>query len=386
VLRLAVSTPQAFHIGVGFQGPSAGMNVPVASASTPRIELVGHYLHLDDGVHVRGGRYPSSPDMLAETVRLLERKADDKHAGRKKPAAGETKQDYDHVLLWLAGANETTKDAVADAARLKRTWTGAGVYPITVFWCSDFVEEILGVLDGVFSKAEARVGRTGAALDDAIESAVRGAGRAFLRDIKRRSALAAAWPAGDMADAVRRLGALKGRYRLHLAAEGVGAIMAADLATFPDEPGERGLPLFETVTLLSPVLTERRFDELLHSLPGKGGPKVAVVTHDDRTEQRMRVGPYSRSILHLVDRAFEEGPGNNTLVGLREVAERLRKRVDLDGRVAFGEAAASGVDQPKLHHVTRGPDAIRLLTARIGAHDRPFAAPCGPRPRHARAL
>ena len=374
VLRLAVSTPDAFHVGVGLQGLAAGMNLPIASASTPRIELVGHYVHLDDGVHVRGGRYPSSPAMLTETVRLL-----------KEKATG-AKRDYKHVLLWLAGANEATKDAVADAARLKRMWTAIGVYPITVFWCSDFVEEILGVLDGVFRKAEARVGRTGPALDRVIETEVRGAGRAFLRDIKRRSEVAATQPEGAMVDVLRKLGPLSEHHRLHLVAEGVGAIMAADLAARPGAPAIPGLPGFDTVTLLSPSLTEQRFRELLDSFPHGGGPKVAVVTPKSATEPRMRVGPYSQSILHLVDRAFEEGPDTDLLVGLSEVARTLRDEFGgPGGRVSFDEVAASA-DQPKLHHVTRGPAVIGLIAKYIGARNRSFVSQGGPRPRHARAL
>lgn len=378
VLRLAVSTPEAFHLGVGLQGFAAGLNVPVAGTSTPRIELVGHYVHLDDGVHVEVGQYPSSRESLAETVGLLQDRA----------ARGEAEHKYEHVLLWLAGANETTKDAVADAARLKRMWLAHGVYPVTVFWCSDFVEEVVAVLDGVFRKAEARVGRTGPDLDRVIEAEVRGAGRAFLRDIKRRSAVAATRPDGDMVDALRRLGPLAPRHRLHLVAEGVGAIMAADLAACPGAPLAPGLPGFETLTLLSPALTERRFGEVLDALPPRDGPRVTVVTPDPATERRMRVGPYGGSMLRLVDRAFEEGPETDALIGLRGVARRARARLGgPDGRVGFEEVAAPpAVASPKMHHVTRGPDAVELLARCIGADARSAAKAGGPRSRHAAAL
>lgn len=376
VLRLAVSTPEAFDIGVGAQGMMAGMNVPTVIASTPRIELIGHYVHLDDGKHVKGGRYPSSPHMVGQTVELLQEKA-------ASPA-----REYQHVLLWLAGANEATKDAVADHARLKRSWMGAGVYPITVFWCSDFVEEISGMLDGVFAKAQRQVGATGAALDRVIETEVRGAGRAFLRDIKRRSEVATAGRNGAMVDVLRQLAPLAKHYRLHLVAEGVGAIMAADLAAHSGARAATGLPGFETVTLLSPALTRRRLRDLLDSLPPDGEPKIAVVTADQATEQRMRVGPYSQSILHLVDRAFEEGPRTDIVIGLRNVARRLRRKLGGDGgRVTFHEVAVdAAIDAPNIHHVTRGPAAVEFLCEHIGSHKVLAAGKGGSRQRYARPL
>lgn len=373
VLRLAVSTPKAFDISAGLQGLSAGMNLPIASASTPRIELLGHYVHLDDGRHVQGGRYPSSPKMLDETVKLLQEKS---RAGK-----------YQHVLLWLAGANEATKDAVADAARLKRIWMAAGIYPITVFWCSDFVEEIVGMLDSVFAKAKLRVGRTGPALDQTIKIEVRGAGRAFLRDIKRRSQVSAR-PDGKMVEVLQQLAPLAPHCRLHLVAEGVGAIMAADLAACSGAAGAAGLQVFETVTLLSPTLTTVRFHELLGSLPPGGRPKVAVITPNPATEQRMRVGEYSQSIIHLVDHAFEEGPETGVLVGLSAVARKLKKKLaGVNGHVLFQEVAADAdVDQPKLHHVTRAEAVVKLIGQQIGAEISLSKGQYGARPRYAPAL
>ncbi len=197
VVHLAVPTPGAFEYTLGLQGLNAGRGVPIGAGSTPRRQVLGHYLHLDDGAHVESGPYPSAQAMLDATIGLLEGQAE---GGQQK---------YDHVLLWLGGANEDMKDAVADIARLKPVWMSQRVYPITALWCSDLVESIMDVLHGAFAASLEQVGRPGPQLDRLIEARIHGPGRAFLRDIKRSSAVAAA---GPLRTAMASLGRLADRY------------------------------------------------------------------------------------------------------------------------------------------------------------------------------
>lgn len=365
VVHLAVPTPDAFEYSLGLQGIHAGMDTLVSASSTPRSQILGHYLHLDDGDHVSGGPYSSSHAMLEATVGLLEGQA---QAGLRK---------YDHVLLWFAGSNEGTRDAVADIARLKPVWMGQRVYPITVLWCSDFVESVVDVLHAVFTASLQQVGRPGPDLDRVIEARVHGPGRAFLRDVKRSSARAAA---GPLRAAMASLGRLTNEYRLHIATEGVGAILLADLAV-PVHGAGPALPRLSSVTLLAPTLVDTRFKDLVRQLRRMKCPAPAVATADAASEKQMRVGPYRGSILRLVDHAFEEGPGPDRIVGLLNVAELVKVGFSRRDGPEFHTLAVDDVQEPQLRHLTRGRNAIKLVAARMGLQVPDLSAP-----RTARAL
>lgn len=383
VVRLAVPTPKAFEYTIGRQGKLAGFDIGLGAApgSMPRRQVLGHYLHLDDGAHVPGGPYPSSQGSLDTTVALLEEQA---KGGRRK---------YADVLLWLAGANEGTEDVVADIARLKPVWLGRGVYPITVLWCTDFVGSIVSVLDGVFASAQAQVGEPGPALDRLIEARVRGPGRAFLRDIKRSSQRAVGAPSpctagtgkpGPFAEAFASLGRLRAAgYRLHVATEGVGAILLADLVA-----GTQGkASSLASVTLLAPALTEASFHALGRTLHDKGPVAWTLATASAAVEKRMRCGPYGGSILRLVDRAFEDD-GPEQVVGLAAVAARARGALPEEARPRLAALKPDpGVERPLLRHLTRGSAAVGMVLHAIrpdGASARDLPGP--PPSLHDRAL
>ena len=326
VLLLAVATPQAFVFGIGPQGLGAKPSTPTMLGSTARTELLGHYIHLDDGEFVAFGAYPSSLGSVERTVtHLLGSAAAD--VDERSSAACR------HVLVWLGGGIDSTKDAVTDAVRLKAFWKANGVYPITVLWCSDFLGEVTKLLSAIFDAAHARIGKSGEALDHAIERDIRSVGRAAWRDVRAAAIRASAKGArgeldsGAMRASLVKLGALKeASWILHLVAEGAGAILAAELFS-NDTPGsdESLVGAFSTLTLITPACTTVDLERLVEACCSPCAPTLAVLSPTKEAEARINVGLYGKSILELVDRAFVEEPQSGEVVGLSRTVQQLRR-------------------------------------------------------------
>ena len=323
VLRLGVPTSNAFEYTLGEQGLGAFVSAAIRSGSTPRYELIGHYVHLDDGAFVRTGAFPSDRASIEATVALLN---DRRKPVKSRKAGGDQKRVYDKVLLWIAGGNEMTKDAITDAVVAKPYWVSQNVYPITVLWCSDFIEQTIVVLDRLFDAALEKTGKPGPDLDRRIEIEARGIGRAFWRDIKR-SARSAASPAlgrsapGGMHETFAALMELDPRIELHVVAEGAGAILLAEC--FGSAAAEKAGPSaakalmarIATLTLLAPACTTAVLEESLLDWCKETKRKILLLTPSATASRRMVTGLYGGSIIDLVQRSFEEEePGDTKLL------------------------------------------------------------------------
>jgi hypothetical protein len=330
VLRPGVPTPGAFEYSYGEHGIAA-LRAPISARSTPRHEISGHYLHLDDGHFVTVGKYPtriddlsSRPLDLIEAVNFVNQgHVQAKSNKGKTTAAGHS---YDHVLVWIAGGDESTDRIVSDIAITRTFWKEKGIFPISVFWCSDFVEKAFELLGVAFAASLEQVGAPGPALDARIEIDNRGPGRAFWRDIKRSAQQAAKAdlmhdaahdkPAGALHMAFGELANLNPRVQVHVIAEGAGAIAFCELLrNFAPRPpnGHKGsvVSRIRSITLLAPAATQSLFECSILRLRkdlSSAAPIVRLITPSADVEHRMRTGFYSASILELVQMAFEEGP------------------------------------------------------------------------------
>ncbi len=406
VLRFGVSAPEAFDFSYGEQGLGGFLEGTISSQSTPRHKIAGHYVHLDDGDFVRGGSFPSSEKHVAATVELINRRCSDVPAGGE--AAG-LERSYKDVLLWIAGGNESTKDAVADIASSREYWKNAGIYPITVFWCSDFIEKASELLASTFENSLKRIGKKGDALDIRIEQDCRGPGRAFWRDVKASAARAAKpdlihdgdkdRPAGGLRATFDALKGLDPSIRLHVVAEGAGAIVLGELFEhFDDRKGQDDFGRIASVTLVAPACSRRHFEKSIMRWRrgGRSGNAIRprsrpidLLTLDTRTEARMRLGHYGGSILKLVQMTFEEYPperdpgsggradtlrfegrhgGASEIIGLPASAERLQKNHPDDVRLHL--LAKDGDDEiANLRSVTFAKDALEKIKTAIRSAD-----------------
>ncbi|EPX77152.1 C1 family peptidase [Litoreibacter arenae] len=357
VLRLAVYAPSAFGASIGEKGIK-GIHGKIQSGSTPCSELVGHYMHLDDGFQVSTGSYPSFSDGWSHTRRYLEKQFD------PKASAEEKAKSYKGVLVWIPGSLEGTKSAFDAAVQRKNIIKGLDLYPYSIFWCNNFVEKSIEVLQGLFDSCEAQAGSDAAHLDDLIESRVRGVGRAFWRDIEM-GARRAVRGSGELPyepaelDKLERikqgfaklciLDLIKLRHEtgceVHIVAEGAGALMVHEILSALDEDSEandrahsehanwRKHAIFDTLHLVHPAIGMPRAEKLLipfidamngpvkgtkrrkkssakarvrSVLKAESDPRARIYIPEQDLEDRIHFGSYGKSIIHLVSRAFED--------------------------------------------------------------------------------
>lgn len=422
VLRLGVPAPDAFDLSIGEQGQSR-IYGPVRSGSPPCHELLGHYLHLDDGRYVERSAYPSEACITQKTLSLLDERA--RNPDRPLPA-----RSHRGVVLWIPGSLETLEQSFGLAVARKSWLQELGLYPLNVFWCNDFAEHAIEILGGVFRDCEKMAGPDAAHLDDLIEERAQGLGRAFWRDIEeaaRRSVQGHSpgqvGPVLEVAECVFRQAMQHGR-QLHIVAEGAGALLLDEMLRALVLRVEGGLKelagattsvalslpairIGSTETGAGPSLAEDRLLPFLAAvnrgrevgvsdpvlLAGSPGPRRAskiegvrrpparVLLPDAALERRLHVSSYRHSILHLVARSFmghfgsRQRPVPPVLLGMAEAEPLLRKGAGCNAvtevRVPSDAPLARGpVDQLTL---SLHPDLEAALLADIRDHARAAA-------------
>jgi hypothetical protein len=357
VLRLAVYAPSAFGASIGEKGIK-GIHGKIQSGSTPCSELVGHYMHLDDGFQVSTGSYPSFSDGWTRTRNLLEKEFD------PKATAEEKTNNYKGVLVWIPGSLEGTKKAFDAAVQRKNQIKGLNLYPYSIFWCNNFVEKSMEVLEGLFESCEAQAGKHATHLNDLIESRVRGVGRAFWRDIEMgaRRAIRGSGELPFEPAEVDKLERIKQGYaklcivdliklkqdtgcEIHIVAEGAGALMVHEILSALDEDFNaqdrnhsescnwRTQDIFDTLHLIHPAIGMPRAEKLLvpfidkmngpiegekrrksfsrkakvrSVIKSNASPRARIYIPEQDLEDRVHFGSYGKSIIHLVARAFED--------------------------------------------------------------------------------
>jgi hypothetical protein len=178
VLRLGVSAPDAFDATVGRRGLAHAMGT-IRAGGVRCYQLIGHYLHLDDGFHVEHGSFPSDHDTWGVTRDHL------RNILVAAPNAPDVAPPRKGILLWIPGSLEGIDPAARAAVDRKGEIATLDLYPYNVFWCNQFAEKSLEVMTSIFDSCLARVGARGPQLDALIEQQLRGVGRAFWRDIEQ---------------------------------------------------------------------------------------------------------------------------------------------------------------------------------------------------------
>ncbi|MDC0657174.1 hypothetical protein N6L27_04105 [Leisingera sp. SS27] len=358
VLRLGVPAPKAFDASIGEQGLN-GLYQPIQSGSKPCFELIGHFMHLDDGLHVSTGSYPSFPSSWGKTCAYLKGTLTPK---RTKTA--ESEHNYKGVLLWIPGSLEGIKPSFDAAASRKHAIKKLDLYPYSVFWCNSFAKTSLEIFEVLFDDCEQRAGERAQHLDALIEERVRGIGRAFWREIETSAKKTVRgptehpteplqtdgpWP-GFVTCFLRDLMELKDETQceMHLVSEGAGALVVHEMLSMIAEdrkrPAELQLfsshdasALFDTLHLIHPGIGLRRASQYLTPcLEAMNGGQTGKDRSPSRSqtptvtprvdlsgkqlsdirgriyvpapnlEKNLRFGRYSKPLLHLVARAFED--------------------------------------------------------------------------------
>lgn len=317
VLRLAVETPQVWHLPRE-GGSDAGRAEGLFRKSPTRGEIAGHFVHIDDGDIHDSGRYWSNMDDVRQTARLLAKS--DK---------------YDHLLLYAhGGLNKITASARRIAA-MKETFKDNRIYPYHFMYDTGLLEEIKDVVVGKNKEATERAGGLSDWTDKIIEHATHKPGRGLWRQMKMgaRTPFTADGAGTLVLKAfLDELGAAENPMKVHLAGHSTGAILHAYLveALIAVSPDLR----LGSVSLLAPAVTNELFKTqylpLLKSARSQAGiDRMTIYNLSEELELDDSVAAvYRKSLLYLVSRAFEENPRPAKILGMQVHNKRLAAMSD----------------------------------------------------------
>ncbi|WP_210334952.1 C1 family peptidase [Mesorhizobium mediterraneum] len=330
VLQLGVRAPTAFS-AIPLAVP-ASTTLPQISAAPNRSDIVGHFINIDDGRYVTGGRYASPTEAeMKETVKRLS----DPNSN-KDPQTGEARG-YDHLVIYAHGGLNTLNDEANRIATWKRNniWSRNRIYNFHLMWGSGFIDEAFGTL------SETQAGRASGLLGDLLFETGFGKtlGSAAWRNMKQDAAAAFTKNGeydGGFLGLSRLLGGLDKADRrplLHLVGHSAGSIVLGRLLGALQRFKLKSIEL-GTIHLMAPACTTDFFKEFYEPyLKGKGAlplkDKLYLYNLNKDFELSDTVGigglpGYGRSLLHLVSRAYEDDP-NTRLAGMQIYNEDLPK-------------------------------------------------------------
>jgi len=386
VLRLGVPGHDAFSVSAGPQGMAGD---PESPGSTPYRMLQGHFINLDAGALREVGSYPTPAVAVAST---------------EEGIIGRLKGDNKGVVLSLPGVMETDAQAFDRAVRQKFRLEAEGYDFLTCFWSANFATDMHGVLQNIFDRCRKQAGSAIDTLDQLFETAARGSGRAFWRDIERHAICAALpcdaearqWSDRQLCDIRPRgtLGAIVERVAdacaeagkpLHIVANGAGALVVDGLLERFETRSTSSNPLdwipalgnlvlaFPAVPLRQAEVRILRLADAMVAASPEGVPRATIIVPTPDLERRLTVHGYGRSILHLVSRSFLE-QADEPMLGSYRAADPYSKgsalEVDLDGVdpttikppfQTFGAAPAIRLEQ---HELDANRDLeMQILTA-----------------------
>lgn len=292
VFTLAYPTPSIFP-GIARIGIKPQQDAQVAKDPT-RLEIAGHFVHLDDGRFHTTGRYSSTLEDTLETTRLL------KESDR-----------YEHILLYAHGGLNDTGASARRIKAMKETFKANGIYPYHFMYDTGLLEEIKDVVLRKKSKLEERIEGVTDISDRLLESLTRVPGRALWREMKS-GAKKPFIPGGDGRKVVKAFMALMKeaahKRKIHLAGHSTGAILMAWLLL---ELKRANAPFrVASCSLMAPAATTNLFQASYASLlkaSGFGIDDFGVYNLSETLELDDNVGKvYRKSLLYMVSRAFEE--------------------------------------------------------------------------------
>ncbi len=379
VLRLQAPVGRPSGFAGGYRSVARQELKPGAGrsrGSEPNLNILGHYIHLKDGLYSAEPPYASSKEAVAETIHHL------------TDGAGADK--YDHVVFYAHGGINNLDNAVARAAAMVDGFKRNRVWPIFYLWrtgLGDVAEDLIGRVWGM--AAERAAGLTDLT-DTLIEASSRTLVAPFWREMKADAELNSDMACGGdgwrATLAIVKAVSARGKRRplpVHFIGHSAGTILLAEmfhraLEDKFDLAGRTG-----TVSLFAPACDVHSFDTTLKpialGLTGKREP-FAVYNLTDRAEQADSVAAlYRKSLLYLVSNALEERRGtpiagmdiHMPAKSIDGIAYHLAGAIGRNGRALQRQASRSTThggfdnDPQTMNHVlarivgASGPDALK---------------------------
>jgi len=349
VLRLALETPQIWHLDPNNQASYAAK---VMTAQKPnRAEIAGHFVHIDDGKFDDAGKYWSTLDDVKITTDLL---------------ASST--DYDHILFYAHGGLNSPDASARRIKSMKEVFKDNGIYPYHYMYDTGLKEELKDLIFRKKDDVEDRAGGITDATDWLIEKMTRIPGRAFWREMKAGARLPfnkygagtqvlelflQAIAANNQNRATNEAITNKA-IKLHVIGHSTGAILLGWLLHRMQQLPTAQRMRLSTAALLAPAASTDFYED--HYLPAlKSAAKTYGIDHlhlfnlSQRLERDDSVGPYRKSLLYLVSRAFEEKK-KTPILGMEKHADQVPNHNNLTRIISQG---ING-EEPKCWSETHG--------------------------------
>ena len=352
VVRLALSTPQVWHLGPS-AGDGAEREEGLFSRKPNRGEILGHFVHLDDGdFDDDDDRYWSDLATVEETAKLVAES-----------------NAYDHLLLYAHGGLNSPEASARRIVAMKDIFKQNGIYPFHFMYDTGLLEEIKDVVLGRKRRIDGRTrGIVSDWTDRQIEKLARKPGRAIWREMKQ----GARSPFRDgMADGTRTIRAFLEAFskpgararQIHLVGHSTGAILLAALLEALGK--EARAPVIETCSLMAPACTHQVFKEVYRPLlDRRAAPlridRLAIYNLSDALEQDDTVTvAYRKSLLYLVSNSFEAETGQR-LLGMQKFRRFL------------GVAPTGSTFRIEVSNGSRGPRVRTASKTHGGFDEDPF--------------
>ena len=313
VVRLALSTPQIWHLGPT-AGEKAELEVDLFSRKPNRAEIDGHFVHLDDGEFDYKSRYWSDLAAIEQTAKLVAES-----------------NAYDHLLLYSHGGLNSPGASARRIAAMKDIFKKNGIYPFHFMYDTGLLEVIKDIVLAQKHKIDGRTrGLFSDWTDRLIEKLVRKPGRAIWRQMKQgarspfQHGMAGTLTIRTFLHAFAKSDAHA--KEIHLVGHSTGAILLAALLEALQK--EDHPQVIQTCALMAPACTHRTFKEVYRPLLDKQAAPLqinhlTIYNLADALERDDTVTcAYRKSLLYLVSNSFEERVGER-LLGMQKFRRRL---------------------------------------------------------------
>lgn len=338
VVRLALPTPQIFHIAPGKYSPAASGGTAEFKKTPARAEIAGHFVHIDDGRFHDNGRYWSNLDDVRATAELV----------------AESDR-YDHLLFYAHGGLNSIEDSARRISAMKEVFKANRIYPFHFMYDTGLTEEIKDIVLGKKELAYDRVAGIADWSDKFVEYVTRKPGRALWREMKSDASSPFLEDRAGVQIIQTFLQELSAAHtppkKLHIVGHSTGGILLAYfIEAFRQVAPSRPIT---TCCLMAPACTVGLFESHYRPYLRSSGNtfsvhnmKVYNLTDDlERDDNVAQV--YRKSLLYLVSNAFEEEKGT-ALLGMQKFNQKAEKSapealefVYSEGRDVDGSFSAS---------------------------------------------
>jgi hypothetical protein len=332
----AATVMDAWVLQLGVRAPEAFAAVPRATPSSTtglfgfgepqRADILGHFINIDDGQLVTDGKYGSpNEDEMDETVKRLSSPESNRGNG------------YDHLVLYAHGGLNALGAEASRIATWKRNdiFGRNKIYNFHLMWGSGFIDEVFGKLSTL-----PVAGRAGGVSDWLFEAGPGKAVGSYAWRNMKQDAFAAFTKALDYGGGCTGLEPLlagldkaANRPKLHLVGHSAGAIVLGHFLSALEHFGLSKIEL-GSIHLMAPACQIAFFLRHFHPYAiGKGARKLLdkiylynltdkLETEDSVSSSIPLLPSYSRSLLYLLSRAYEDQPGT-PLAGMQRYASSM---------------------------------------------------------------